>query len=453
VLGGDHVATGPPLPYPSSFCLPLAPYGHSGKDQKRPRPFAPHTIRRRSALTPSRLALAVYLPTFFLAFGQGVVLPTMPLYATEFTASLSLVSVAVAALAFGTMLADLPAGMLLERLGRRPMMLLGTGLVALSAVGLAVAHVYPELVVYRLIGGAGTACWGISRLAFMTDVVPLASRGRSLSTFGGLQRVGTFVGPVVGGVVAGALGLRASFALAAALAVAATLISALGVPETRPQNPLAARHRWRALGGVLRLRARDFAAAGAAQVFAQMIRSGRQIIVPLYGAEVLGLDVAAVGTVVGIAAVIDMSLFLPAGMLMDRLGRKYASIPSFVVMALGMALVPLASSFAGLLLATAVIGLGNGLGAGTMMTLGADLAPREAAGEFLGLWRLVGDGGAVGGPLAAGGLADGLGFSAAALALALVGLLAAGTIYLAVEETLHRAAPAPDTPGRPRRLP
>ncbi len=401
-------------------------------------------------MTRRQLALAVYVPTFFLAFGQGVILPTMPLYATEFEPSLSLVGIAVAALAFGTMLADIPAGMLLDRVGRRPMMLAGTVMVALSSVGLAVAQTFPELIVYRLAGGVGAACWGISRLAFMTDVVPPALRGRSLSTFGGLQRIGTFVGPVTGGLVASQFGLRASFVLAAALAVSATAISALFVPETRAPATVAARQRWRTLGVAMRKQWKDVLGAGSAQIFAQMIRSGRQIIVPLYGAHVIGLDAAAVGTIISISAIIDMSLFVPAGMLMDRLGRKYASIPSFLVMAAGMALLPLTDSFTGLLAVTAVIGLGNGLGSGTMMTLGADLAPREAAGEFLGLWRFVGDAGQMGGPLIVGSTADLVGFGPAALALAGIGVLAAGTIYFAVAETL-RPPPTSEPMATPRR--
>jgi MFS family permease len=389
-------------------------------------------------VTPRQLVLAVYLPTFLLAFGQGMMVPTMPIYATWFESSLGLVSFAVASLALGTMLADVPSGMILERLGRRPMMLLGTAMVGASALALGLAHVYPELVIYRLIAGVGTAFWGISRLAFVTDVVPLHVRGRALSMFGGVQRIGMFAGPVTGGVLATAFDLRAPFFVAAGLALAATLVSASFVPETRSARPLAAHGRWRVMGNVLRRHHKDLLGAGTAQVFAQMIRSGRQIIVPLYGSTVLGLSVAEIGTIVSLSAIIDMSLFLPAGLLMDRLGRKYASIPSFVVMAIGMALLPFSSSFLTLLAATAVMGLGNGLGSGAMMTLGADLAPKEAAGEFIGLWRLIGDGGQMSGPLVVGGVADLIGLGPAAWVLAAIGGLAAVTIYFAVEETLKK---------------
>jgi MFS family permease len=164
--------------------------------------------------------------------------------------------------------------------------------------------------------------------------------------------------------------------------------------------------------------------------------------VPLYAASVLGLPVQEIGTIVSVSAAIDMSLFIPAGMLMDRMGRKWATVPSFAVMAIGMALIPLSGDFLGLLVATGVIGLGNGLSSGTMMTLGADLAPREATGEFMGVWRLIGDLGATGGPVIVGGVADLIGLAAAALTLTGVGLIAATTLLLFVRETLHREAPA-----------
>src|SRR5205823_3872686 len=139
---------------------------------------------------------------------------------------------------------------------------------------------------------------------------------------------------------------------------------------------------------------------------------------------------------------IDMSLFIPAGMIMDRFGRKFASVPSFAVMALGMAMIPLAYDYVSLLVAVSVIGLGNGLGSGTMFTLGADLAPEGATGEFLGMWRLIGDVGSTGGPVVVGGIADLVGLGAAALTLAGVGVLSAVTLSVFVKETLQ-PTPAP----------
>jgi MFS family permease len=169
-----------------------------------------------------------------------------------------------------------------------------------------------------------------------------------------------------------------------------------------------------------------------------MIRSGRNIVIPLYAADVLGLSVDQVGFVIGVSAAVDMSLFFVAGYIMDRFGRKYAYVPSFAIQAIGMALIPFTASFGTLLLATSVIGLGNGLGSGTMMTLGADLAPKDSRGEFLGVWRLIGDGGSAGGPVVVGAVADVLGLSLATFTIAGVGLLAAAMLGTLVPETLQR---------------
>lgn len=120
---------------------------------------------------------------------------------------------------------------------------------------------------------------------------------------------------------------------------------------------------------------------------------------------------------------------------MDRFGRKAAAVPSFTIMSLGMALVPLADSYWTLFGAALLVGFGNGIGAGTMMTLGADLAPPGRTGEFLGIWRLIGDSGQAVAPLAAGAVADLIGIGLTAGATAGLGVLAAGILAGFVRET------------------
>ena len=97
------------------------------------------------------------------------------------------------------------------------------------------------------------------------------------------------------------------------------------------------------------------------------------------------------------------------------------------------------------MLAASLIGFGNGLGSGTMMTLGADLAPRGARGEFLGIWRLIGDAGFTGGPIIAGAVADLVVLQAAALTVSGAGLIAAIIFALLVPETLQGRRRAAET--------
>jgi MFS family permease len=391
-----------------------------------------------------------------LSAGQGILVPTLPLFAQDrFDVNFSLVSLVVAAAGLGTLISDVPAGMVIERWGRKPAMIVGTlaAAIATMLMGIsgpltAVIGIFPAyvaLVLLRLVAGGGSAMWNISRMAYIADVVPLADRGRALSTFGGVARIGTFVGPFVGGLIGMWFGLEASFYVAGGLSLVGAAISVVAIHETSTAPAHPGKHmQWALVGIVVRRHWRDLTAAGSAQVFAQMIRAGRQLIVPLYASNTLGLSVVEIGSIVSISSAVDMSLFLPAGILMDKLGRKFASVPSFIVLAIGMAMVPFTTDYSTLLFATCVMGFGNGIGSGTMMTLGADLAPREATGQFLGVWRLIGDAGTSGGPMAVGAIADLIGLGPAAFCLSATGILAASTLVVFVRETLGN----PVAPGR-----
>jgi MFS family permease len=194
----------------------------------------------------------------------------------------------------------------------------------------------------------------------------------------------------------------------------------------------------RHLARVSRQQAPVLMSAGSGQLFAQSIRTGRNIIIPLFAADMLGLGVEQIGWIMAISAGVDSLLFPLAGYIMDRFGRKWAYVPSFLIQGLAMGLIPLSTDFGSLVLATSLLGFGNGLGSGTMMTLGADLAPPDSRGEFLGVWRLIGDGGHVVGPVLIGGMAQGLGLVAATFGLAGVGLLAGLMLGALVPETLQR---------------
>lgn len=391
----------------------------------------------------SELVLAVYIPTALLAMAQGLLLATLPSYANSLGISVTLISVIVSAAAIGTLVSDVPAGILLHRIGLRRAMLIGSALVVIGTGALAISLSPGAVISLRLLSGIGTALWGLSRHAFIAQSTTAENRGRSIAMFGGINRVGLFAGPAVGGVIATVSSTRYSFVAAALLGLCAFIAAALFIPSDREhvlERRGSGRKRWDIVGKTVRVHSTDLLAAGVAQLFAQMIRQGRQLLIPLVGQD-MGLNLAEVGLVMTVSAVIDMCMFVPAGILMDRYGRKFASVPSFAVMAAGIGLIPVVGSFAGLMAIGVVIGLGNGLGSGSMMTLGADLAPKGATGEFLGLWRLMGDVGMVAGPLLVGVVASSLGLDGSALVLMVSGLVASGILLVLVKETRVTSTP------------
>ena len=387
----------------------------------------------KTPFTRRSLILPIYLPAFLTAFGRGVIAPTLPIYIKSFNLSYALTTFVIAISVVG----NVPAGILVERIGRKRSMVIGAIVVALSQLGIGFAHNLFELIIYRLMEGIGGALWALSRHAYMTDVIPIPERGRSIALFGGVNRIGTFGGPFA--AIFLGKSLRLPFFISAGVAGLTSILCIFFVHETK--RPTSSRHAPTHLGHFftsLKTHYRSLATAGVGQIFVQTVRRGRGIIVPLYGSEVVGLDARGVRLIIMISSAVDMSMFPIAGYVMDRFGRRYATIPSFFILAAGLVMMPYTRSFGWLLMTTIVMGLGNGLSSGAMMTLGADLAPKEGTGEFLGLWRLSGDFGGATGPLVVGNIADLWGLGISSFALAGIGYATVLIFIFLVPETLRR---------------
>ena len=407
----------------------------------------PRTTKREQPAEHSTglraLILSFYLPALIVTLGQGLLVPILPLFAVDFDISYGLIGLVLAGEGIGTLIADVPTGMIQRRFGNKQVMMMGILVKALSVFLLFFAPSIWIVLLLRLIAGFGRSMYTVSAHVYVTNQVGLAQRGKAISMFGGTHRLGGFIGPAIGGIIAGMFGLRAVFIVVGLVSAIGFVIVALftlkGNRSSRSERAQDSHELH--IRSVLVSNYRVLASAGTAQIFGQMIRAGRVIIIPLFAAEVLGLAVDQIGLIVSISVAVDFSLFIVAGWLMDRVGRKFAIVPCFGIQAIGMALVPFATSYSSLLFAAVLIGIGNGLGSGTMMTLGADLSPARTRGEFLGVWRLIGDMGHTGAPLVVGIVADLLVLSSAIWVIAGSGLAAASIFLFFVPETLKRKHP------------
>ena len=392
----------------------------------------------------AQLLYAVYVPTFILAFCQGMLALLLPVYVIGLGLSYSLIGLVLAGYGIGTLIGDLPAGVIQDRIGNRLSMTIGICIMGLGMLALSQSERFVTLVLCGISIGAGASLWNVSRHAYLANNTLNSSRGRAISIFGGVNRIGMFAGPITGGYLSAEAGMQTAFFFCGVVALLALIFPLLfvrdGQAELAPGQQASMARSYRHLFSYLRRNGWVLTPAGFGMICAQTIRAGRQTIIPLYAASILGLDVKQIGLVMGVAAAVDMSMFYPAGYVMDRFGRKFAYVPSFLLQALGMALIPLTGSFAALLAATSLIGFGNGLGSGTMLTLGADLAPPkgEGMGAFLGLWRLIGDTGHTSAPIIVGTIADALSLVPSVYVIAIIGLGAGSILGLFVPETLKK---------------
>lgn len=380
----------------------------------------PSSVVPNTAETLRRLVIPVYLPMILGTIGSGMLVPVLPLYLTDSGLSLGSASVVLAGVGIGSSLGSIPAGSALARYGERVTMMLALGGSALAVAPLGFMDGVTILVVLRVVFGVCFSALRLSRQTYVTRRVPVDQRGRALSFIGGAFRAALVIGPALGGLLVDIIDYRATFLVASLFGLVGLLpatASETGSLTLLPDVQTAARQ----LGMVAGLRAhwRRLLLGGPVPLLIMAVREGRFIVLPLI-ADDLGMSATQVGGLVTISTGADLLLFPVAGYLMDRFGRLSAMLPAFALVGLGLVVLSMAGSGGSVVVAGAIMGIGNGLSSGAMLTLGSDLAPADAAGSFLAGMSLMQGSGRIVGALLVGFVGDALGLGAAAIALVIV---------------------------------
>lgn len=384
-----------------------------------------------------RLFLPVYVPSFLMAVSQDALLVLLPLYVLESGLGAAFAALVIGLRGIGVLAFDIPAGWLVARFGERAVLLFGlvtacAGFLLLAASGSAV-----PICIAALLFGAAFSAWMLGRQSYIAATCEPAETGRAIAVMAGVQRGGAFVGPLLGGLIAQYSGYPTAFVLSAGLALAAGLVVYRFTEHVARHSTEAGRHEGALT--VLRNHRQIFATAGVAAMILQLMRATRQLLIPLFG-QAVGLDVAVIGAIYSLSAAIDMCLFYPVGVLVDRRGRRWSAIPAMVLFAIGLALLPLADSPATLTAIALLLGFANGCGTGIVMIMGADLSRRASnRGAFLSVWRVMGDTGTCAAPLLTGFVINVAGLAAASAAVAGLGFAGAAIMILLVAETSRSA--------------
>lgn len=370
-----------------------------------------------------------------MTLGVGIILPLVPLYLEDTGVSLSLVGVIIGAFGVGAAFVGIPASAFAERRTNDHLLLVAVAAGATSIVIFGLTEVAVLLIIARFLGGSGFGAMGQSRQLFVTRGVPIRFRGRVTSGMGGTHRLALAVGPLIGGAVADAYSFRAAFFLAGGVVALGGVFWIL--PGGREDPSIIEGAPRVAVGDSLRRHRRLVLRGGFGPMLIQAGREGRYVVIPLV-ADRLGLSVSEIGGLLAIGTVIDFVVFPLSGLIMDRLGRLYAIVPAFSVMALGLVLLGLADNATDVAIASVLIGAGNGVTSGAVLTLGADLAPEGEQGPYLAGFNLVSNLGLFVGPFVVGAVADLAGLDASAFALGAILMAGVAWIAFVIGETSAR---------------
>jgi len=343
-----------------------------------------------------KIAVPAFGPSFLFGLAEGAILPIVPLSVRDLGGSVPLAALIVTLIGIGSLLSNLPASVITARWGERPAIL---GAALWSAVGMLLCVLSSGITVFAvgiLMIGMSSAVFNLARQSYLTEAVPMYFRARALSTLGGATRTGRFVGPfVAAGLIhftgiAGAYWIGVvSLLLTAAVAARMADLPSLGIVRastTVPTLRSIATDHWRV-----------FATVGIGVLLMGAVRASRQVIIPLW-AQHIGLEAAATSLIYGLSGAIDTLVFYPAGKVMDHKGRRWVAVPSMLIMGVALLWMPFTAGAITLLLAAMLIGFGNGIGSGVLMTLGADYSPVRGRPQFLGIWRVLSDIGSISGP-------------------------------------------------------
>lgn len=377
-------------------------------------------------------------------------LPVVALTAVERGASVAVASLVVSLLGIGSIVSNIPSGILTTRIGERWAMVLAAGI---SVVGLGLCLVDAGLWPFAfgvLLVGAASSVFNLARQSYLTEAVPIHLRARALSTLGGSMRVGMFAGPFLGALVMRWLGLPGGYWVAVAATVAAGFL-AYRVPDLEAPSARGAGAAGASSGAaaaprvttrtILRDYWKVFATLGSGVLLLSAVRASRQVVIPLWAAHI-GLAPSTASIVFGLAGAVDMLVFYPAGKVMDRRGRQWVAVPSMLIMATSFVLMPLTHAPVTLALVAMLMGFGNGIGSGIVMTLGADTSPAVGRPTFLGIWRELSDGGAGLGPVLLSAVTGIAGLAAAVVVSGLVGYAAAAALWKWIPRRPRLPAPS-----------
>ena len=390
--------------------------------------------------------LTLYFPAFILSLGYSIATPAIPVFAKSFDTGFGVASLVIVVHALGGLIAAVPTGFLVDHLGRRPMLFAGPVLMAASSALTAAAQSFPELLLYRFLGGGAMEMWRQARLAMIADVSKSRQRGRQMSGMVGTEGAAKLMGPAVGGALA-AWSIRTPFLVHGMLAFLAIVPSFFLVRESAPASNKEVTGKEKdhldtraLLAMMLDAKYRGFFAA---QFFASMTRGvlwGGTLL--LYAVYAYDVGPQLLGGLATTTSIVGIPITLSCGYLMDRFGRKTTMVPGFVCMALGLLFLASSAQWHWSLISFLVAAIwthaGQSVTAGSMQVLGSDMAPAVARGRFFGFWRLIGEIGGLVSPALFALVAEQIAYSAAFALFAFCALATASLLTFSVKETVGR---------------
>ncbi|MGZ3623481.1 MAG: MFS transporter [Ktedonobacteraceae bacterium] len=349
--------------------------------------------------------------TIFIDFaGFGLILPLLPFWAEHLGANPTEIGLILTIYALAQFIFTPILGSLSDRFGRKPIII---GSLLIEAFSLALTGFAGSLVVLliaRFIGGIGASNIG-SAQAVVADVTPPEGRARGMGMIGAAIGLGFVIGPAIGGILS-QFGPSVPFMVAMVVAIINAVLVLLFLPETHKVREISKTNASSTeQKGILPsglgqlLRNKTLTRLIIINLLFTTAFTAMEAVFALFSQHMFGWTAKENGYIfayVGLIIVIMQGGLI--GQLVKRFGEQKLLIAGLVMLALGLALLPLSSTLAVMLIALGILSAGNGAVTPTVSALLSLTSPRDVQGKVLGLSQGIASLGRIVGPLIAGSI-------------------------------------------------
>jgi MFS family permease len=347
----------------------------------------PSTLRTRLVdyLSLERNVSLASAAVFILGLGEELWKKFLPKYLEALGASTGVIGLFGTAEDFFDAVYQYPGGWMADRFGRRRAFLI---FVAFASVGYLVYLLSPSWP-FVFLGLAFVMAWqsmaSPAIFAIIGDALPRERRAMGFTLQSILKRVPIVIAPIAGGVLISTLGVVKGIHIALVITFALALITMLLVSRinvmVKPLHATGIVGVWRTFHtGLKRLLISD--------VIIRTCEGMTGVITILYVTNVQHFTVKQYGTLVAMQMITSILVYIPAGKIADRVGRKPFVIATFLCFALFPLAIIAASSFALIVLAFVIGGLRE-IGEPARKAMIVDLAQENVRARSVGLYYLV----------------------------------------------------------------
>lgn len=339
--------------------------------------------------------MLVMLSNFAYFLAVGATLPTVPLYVEGPLGGGNVaVGLTIGVFSLAAVLLRPFTGRLADKRGRRLLIIVGGGIVALSLFGYVPTNSLWVLLVLRLLSGAGEALFYVGTASAINDLAPDERRGEAFSYFSLSLFAGIGLGPILGESVMEAAGFDAAWYVAAACSLFAATVG-LMIPETRPID-----HNSETVGRLISPSAILPGTLMAASIWGLAMFT---TFIPLYA---LSIGMSGSRFLFALHSVVVFAIRLFGARLPDRLGVHTAATGALACSVVGFIVMGVVDTTVGLVVGTVVWSLGHSLAFPALMSMAVKGAPTSERGAVVGTFTAFFDLSFGLGAMAAGGIVD-----------------------------------------------